>query len=502
MTYVRRGAQVSGGSVYTSPYAAQPDVDALDVHTQGWVNVKTHGAVGDGVTDDTAAINAAIAAASRAYIDAFEWHMGPGGTVFFPRGVYRVTSTLSITGEGVRVQGENQHTTAIKMDADVNTDAISVPVGTRNFSLRDLTIYSAGVDGVAGTKFRHGVVIDSAAWFSIHNVTVSYANGNGFWIRGTLSSRIAHARARWCGVGLNIGPSSEGTEATTLTVDSFATSYSFNQGIIVDKAYGVTFIAPASEYCGGSAGNAANGTGFLIGPSTATAFTEVTIIHPYTEQNFGWDFEIGRSTAHYRAMVTIIGGSHRAGANKQSGYGLALVDQVEGGGIWGGYMSGYAAPMTSVVFTNNASYQYNFNIAGLNFPFSLPPTWQGSGTVENVKGVITYVDGTANLRSTGNLKDIPAHTWTGGNRGDASVTLTHANDPPIQIFSSALTANRTVTLSTTQAVRGAQFKVVRSGLGAFTLDVGGLKTIPSATAAFVEVTYNGSAWVLTGYGTL
>lgn len=49
-----------------------------------WVDVKDHGAVGDGVHDDTAAIAAAVALA------------GEGGTVFFPVGVYKVTSTLSM----------------------------------------------------------------------------------------------------------------------------------------------------------------------------------------------------------------------------------------------------------------------------------------------------------------------------------------------------------------------------------------------------------------------
>jgi hypothetical protein len=87
-------------------------------------------------------------------------------------------------------------------------------------------------------------------------------------------------------------------------------------------------------------------------------------------------------------------------------------------------------------------------------------------------------------------------------RGDASVTLVTGTDAPIQLFETELTANRTVTLSTTAAVNGSRFRIVRSGLGAFTLDVGGLLTIPSATAAWVDVAYNGSAWKLVGYGLL
>jgi hypothetical protein len=59
-------------------------------------NVKTFGAVGDGTTDDTAAIQAAIAAASNA----------GGGTVFIPAGTYKTTTYIapkpfvSITGIG------------------------------------------------------------------------------------------------------------------------------------------------------------------------------------------------------------------------------------------------------------------------------------------------------------------------------------------------------------------------------------------------------------------
>jgi hypothetical protein len=87
-------------------------------------------------------------------------------------------------------------------------------------------------------------------------------------------------------------------------------------------------------------------------------------------------------------------------------------------------------------------------------------------------------------------------------RGDTSQTLTAGVDSPTQRWATALTADRTVTFSTTGVGHGDRFRIVRTGLGDFTLDVGGLKTIPPATAAFVDVTYDGSSWVLTGYGAL
>lgn len=87
-------------------------------------------------------------------------------------------------------------------------------------------------------------------------------------------------------------------------------------------------------------------------------------------------------------------------------------------------------------------------------------------------------------------------------RGDANVTLVWGVDAPVQRFATTLTGNRTVTLSATNARNGARFRVVRTGLGIFTLDVGGLKTVASATSAFVDVGHDGTAWRLLGYSAL
>lgn len=53
---------------------------------EGDVKVTDHGAKGDGTTDDTAAINAAMSAAKKE---------GKNGVVFFPKGTYRVTGRIS-----------------------------------------------------------------------------------------------------------------------------------------------------------------------------------------------------------------------------------------------------------------------------------------------------------------------------------------------------------------------------------------------------------------------
>jgi hypothetical protein len=96
----------------------------------------------------------------------------------------------------------------------------------------------------------------------------------------------------------------------------------------------------------------------------------------------------------------------------------------------------------------------------------------------------------------------------GANVGDASaLTLTFGIDAPTQRWATNLTANRTAKFLNTNAQNGAAFRVVRTGLGAFNLDVQradatSLKTIVGALAAYVDIAFDGTNWILTGYGTL
>ena len=71
------------------------------------VSVKDYGAVGDGVTDDTAAINAAIARAAATVGGAI------GATVYFPPGTYLISSTITMPNR-VGLVGDNNRGTVIK----------------------------------------------------------------------------------------------------------------------------------------------------------------------------------------------------------------------------------------------------------------------------------------------------------------------------------------------------------------------------------------------------
>ncbi|MHC3450753.1 right-handed parallel beta-helix repeat-containing protein [Streptomyces prasinus] len=70
-------------------------IDSTQIPAQlDWIVVRTHGAKGDGTTDDTIAIQNAINACQ------------PGGIVYFPRGVYRTSATLDWKN-GVTLMGSH-----------------------------------------------------------------------------------------------------------------------------------------------------------------------------------------------------------------------------------------------------------------------------------------------------------------------------------------------------------------------------------------------------------
>ncbi len=94
----------------------------------GACDVQQLGARGDGTTDDTAAINYALATPSLCHI------------VFFPPGTYKVTSPLVIGGDRV-IQGSGKGRTVIST-ANATADVFSMTgsTSTGRLTIRDMTI--------------------------------------------------------------------------------------------------------------------------------------------------------------------------------------------------------------------------------------------------------------------------------------------------------------------------------------------------------------------------
>ena len=121
----------------------------LPTRLQDVLSVRDFGAVGNGVTDDTAAIQAALDAvmAVRAGIDDNPLN---SKTLLIPSGIYLISGPLSIDADNFVLQGSGVGTTVIKRTTDFG-DTIKVkrprnvaPTGhlQYNVGIRDLTIES------------------------------------------------------------------------------------------------------------------------------------------------------------------------------------------------------------------------------------------------------------------------------------------------------------------------------------------------------------------------
>lgn len=120
----------------------------------------------------------------------------------------------------------------------------------------------------------------------------------------------------------------------------------------------------------------------------------------------------------------------------------------------------------------------------------------------------TKPDGTSALLRLDATGALVVNAVTGGvsaDNGDAAKTLTVGTSEPTQRWNTPLTGARAVALSTTGALAGSRFRVVREAgaTGAFALNVGTgpLKAL-AAAAAWADVEYDGTAWRLTAAGTL
>jgi hypothetical protein len=133
-------------------------------------NVKgpAYGAVGDGVADDTSAINAAITAAGAA---------GPGGgIVFLPPGTYLINAALTLDA-GVSLMGSGPHATIIKMN-----HASNVTVQVQNDANNARFRYISGIKFQAAQACSGDVISVGEAFLAIEKCTFG---GDGY-VQGDL----------------------------------------------------------------------------------------------------------------------------------------------------------------------------------------------------------------------------------------------------------------------------------------------------------------------------
>ena len=114
------------------------------------VNVKDYGARGDGVTDDTAAIQSAIAAVQN---------QTTGGQVFFPSSTYNVSAPLLVTADNVMLLGESwatrlQAVGSSWVSGSYLVQMVPAPSGLRSgVRVSNLYLDGGNIAGLRGIQF-------------------------------------------------------------------------------------------------------------------------------------------------------------------------------------------------------------------------------------------------------------------------------------------------------------------------------------------------------------
>lgn len=144
-----------------------------------WFSVINYGAIGNGVADDSAAIqsaiNAAIAAGGgRVYIPRGEYLLGPVGT----SGFY----TLDVqNADGLIIEGDGPRATRLKSATNVNKGPLAF-TNCANVTVRDLTI--DGNRANQSTPTGHGIRGQNMDHFLLDNVHILNAPGYGIGFQG------------------------------------------------------------------------------------------------------------------------------------------------------------------------------------------------------------------------------------------------------------------------------------------------------------------------------
>jgi hypothetical protein len=202
--YTYQGA-AAGYTVQTGPSTSSPESQSIQARLDSYAVVTDFGAMGDGVTDDTAAIN-------RALYQLFcrEVNTAIRRSLFFPAGTYVVTDTIAIPPYAL-LYGEGSNSSIIKFTVNPWTSAISYPAGV--LVSNSGSFYRANFDVPIGTALGSTTGSGQYYWGNINTGAAT-----------TLPSSVASTADSLQQTGVNIGSNGATTpQYITLQDMSFAT---------------------------------------------------------------------------------------------------------------------------------------------------------------------------------------------------------------------------------------------------------------------------------------
>jgi hypothetical protein len=144
-TYTYKG-EAAGYTVQTGPTPGTPISQSLQSWFDQWATVTDFGAVGNGVTDDTDAINRALQ-----QIYCREVNPQIRRALFFPAGVYRITGTIFIPPYAT-LYGEGKNNSVIQMDLGLDDSTLNAYVARTCDSQQQFGA-NIGANGAAAPQY-------------------------------------------------------------------------------------------------------------------------------------------------------------------------------------------------------------------------------------------------------------------------------------------------------------------------------------------------------------
>lgn len=175
------------------------------------VNVFDYGAVGDGVTDDTAAIQAALDYAGSISISdtpftGFGYLVKGGTTVFLPAGSYKTTATLTVP-QNVSFEGAGKYSTVIK--SSVNGHILQnngTPTVTGTYDCGGIAFRNFSIIGDRTKASQVGLALLRFTASTVENVAVTSCGSHGIHLYQNISSTFTNVEAIYnVGDGLRMG---------------------------------------------------------------------------------------------------------------------------------------------------------------------------------------------------------------------------------------------------------------------------------------------------------
>lgn len=302
------------------------------------VNVKNFGAAGNGTTDDTSAINNALAAASR---------------VYFPSGTYKITSNV-IMPAGTMIEGESRYSTKIVLSGNIDGLTMRNSCEVRDIRIIGNTSMTTDSDGrnraclLLGTPSvdcydsKVSDVILGGYSTRVLDASSSRVNGAGLKYGLSYSNKLSRVLALQCDLGI------EGSYVSGVTMNATVLEQCEVQSNVIGgkmaSLFGVTLDTFAAQ------GN--DKEGLIIGGSRSSS-----IVQLYMEANNTQNTGAKRADLWVEGSVTAVGsadvgtyieikgGYWVAGAN--SLYGL-FADKQGGIDINGPKLVGYGGATNAI----------------------------------------------------------------------------------------------------------------------------------------------------------